>query len=164
MHTNSKTAVFAGLFLMTLAGAADAGERRGSHSPYNQSRGMHERLHQRDGRDEWRHGDRDGRHGHSDRRDHRDRHLYYGHERRRDGAHGRGRGYWHDYHHGHGHGHHRGYRHRFHNNYHYYYNAGGFYFPGYGVIAHGHRHDRHCPHWHFEDFASGFVLGAIIAD
>lgn len=56
-----------------------------------------------------------------------------------------------------------GYRHRYYNGRHYYYNTIGFYFPGYGYIHHGHRHSRHCPHWHFEGFAAGLVLGAILS-
>lgn len=60
-------------------------------------------------------------------------------------------------------GYYPGYRHRYYNGYHYYYNSSGFFFPGYGFIAYGHRHSSHCPHWHFEAFASGVILGAIIS-
>jgi hypothetical protein len=159
----------AGLLLLAI-GTADAGERRRAASPQHQTRGMIERLHDRgghrgrqdshDGSRRQQH-DRERHHGHHNvdrrRHDHRDRHhLRGGHSRH-------GGGYWYDYHH-HRASHHHGYRYRFHNNYHYYYNAAGFYFPGFGLLAHGHVHDRHCPHWHFEDFAAGFVLGAIIVD
>lgn len=66
-------------------------------------------------------------------------------------------GYWRDYHYGRAHG----YHHRYHSGHHYYYNHAGFYFPGFGFIAHGHVHHRHCPHWHFEPFAAGLILGTI---
>lgn len=176
MHKHRITGVFSGLLLLTLAGAAEAGQERQQHrSPDQRTRGMIERMHNRfdghrdgsrhensqhsRGRDQWRHDSNDRHH---DGRHHRD------HERWRDGAHRHRhspqvRGYWNDYHHGHRR-HHHAYRHRFYNNYHYYYNGAGFFFPGYGYIAHGHAHGRHCPHWHFEDFAAGFVLGAIIVD
>lgn len=186
MRTHRITGVFGGLLLLALAGAAGAEqERQKQHSPHHQTRGMIERLHnredrgrdhvsdQRRARNEWRgHHDGDrghGRHHNHDRHDRRhdggrhhhdrdrERHPHWGHESRR------GRGYWHDYHHGQRR-HHHAYRHRFYNNYHYYFNSTGFYFPGYGFISHGHAHGRHCPHWHFEDFAAGFVLGAIIID
>lgn len=61
------------------------------------------------------------------------------------------------------HRHYPGYRQRYYNGRYYYFNNSGFFFPGYGIIAYGHRHTRHCPHWHFEDFASGVILGAIIS-
>lgn len=182
MRTSGITGVLSCLLLSALSGTSNAGERQRSHSPHHQTRGMIERLHNRDGdrnlrqshegrRGEPRHHARDRRHEHGrDEGQHRregDRHLYYGHERWRDGTErhrhsSHGRGYWHDYHH-HTHRHH-GYRHRFYNNYHYYYNGAGFYFPGFGLIAHGHAHGRHCPSWHFDDFAAGFILGAIIID
>lgn len=131
---------------------------RDNNGHHDQHRGDHRNQHRRD----------DHRHGH--RNDHRNNErnhygpgyfpnhrylfpLYDG--RRRDDR----RGYWHDYHRGH----HHGYRHRHYNGYHYYYNNVGFYFPGHGYIAHGHRHTRDCPHWHFEDFAAGVILGAIIS-
>lgn len=63
----------------------------------------------------------------------------------------------------HGHGHYPGYRQRYYNGRDYYFNDTGFFFPGYGFIAYGHRHTSHCPHWHFEAFASGVILGAIIS-
>jgi hypothetical protein len=192
MRANRLAGVFGGLLLLVQAGIAEAGRegRQESRSPHQQIRGMVERLHDRgDGR----HGDADHRRDrhhdrgrHDSRRDSdRERHLYWGHERWRDGTerrrhfsnergyapghqhygrrHSPNRGYWQDFHHGHRH-HHHGYRHRVYNHYHYYYNSIGFYFPGYGHIAHGHLHGVHCPHWHFEDFAAGFILGAIIYD
>ncbi|MBN1379851.1 MAG: hypothetical protein JXA04_11530 [Gammaproteobacteria bacterium] len=69
-------------------------------------------------------------------------------------------GYWVDYHRGYKHD----YRHRYYHGHHYYYNQLGFYFPGFGFIAHGHIHNRHCPHWHFEPFAAGLILGAILSN
>lgn len=59
--------------------------------------------------------------------------------------------------------HYPGYRERYYNGRYYYFNNTGFFFPGYGFIAYGHRHTRYCPQWHFEDFASGVILGAIIS-
>ena len=113
----------------------------------------------------------DGGDRHSNRqnqpRHERDRHhqqpRYSGRERRHDNTryyNRPGPGYWHDYHYGR----HPEYRHRYYNGHHYYYNSIGFYFPGLGFIARGHVHGPHCPHWHFEPFAAGLLLGAILND
>jgi hypothetical protein len=169
LHKHSTGVFTAGLLLLAITAGADAAERERRLSQHNQTGSMQQRLHNRDGR----HADRVSRHGHERGHDHRDRHehnrherdrhLHRGHELWRNGTDGRHhRGYWHTYHHQRHHQH--AYRHRYHNNYHYYYNAAGFYFPDFGFIAHGHRHAAHCPHWHFEDFAAGLVLGAIILD
>ena len=69
-----------------------------------------------------------------------------------------GPGYWRDYHYGR----HPDYHHRYYHGHHYYYNHAGFYFPGFGFIAHGHVHGPNCPHWHFEPFAAGVLLGVIL--
>ncbi|HEX5055669.1 MAG TPA: hypothetical protein VFX02_04140 [Gammaproteobacteria bacterium] len=152
------------LLLLTLAGTAMAGESTRGTRPHHQARDRVERQHERGHGDDWNaHG-----HGHGDwQRARRDRdghghenHGYHDRDRGADHRSWQGRGYWRDYHYGH----HYDYRHRYYNNYHYYYNTSGFYFPGYGFIERGHVHGRYCPHWHFEDFAAGFVLGAIIFD
>lgn len=65
-------------------------------------------------------------------------------------------GYWDDHHR-------HGYRHKRHNGHHYYYDRAGFFFPGFGLIKHGHRHGRHCPEWHLEPFVAGVVLSAILS-
>ncbi|HEX7025991.1 MAG TPA: hypothetical protein VF268_01985 [Gammaproteobacteria bacterium] len=137
------------------------GERRDDHGHRNQHRHDHRNQHGHDNRRDQRHDLRND-HRHNNRNHYgpgyypNHRYLFPLYDGRR---HDHRRGYWHDYHRGH----HHGYRHRHYKGYHYYYNNTGFYFPGYGHIAHGHRHSRHCPHWHFEDFAAGLILGAIIS-
>ncbi|MFT6387056.1 MAG: hypothetical protein ACJAUP_000426 [Cellvibrionaceae bacterium] len=54
------------------------------------------------------------------------------------------------------------YRHKHHNGHNYYYDRAGFFFPGFGLIKHGHRHGRRCPDWHLEPFVAGVVLSAIL--
>jgi hypothetical protein len=90
--------------------------------------------------------DRDRHYGHGHNYHGGDR--YYGHPPRYFG-------YWPDYHR-------QGYQHRIYRDRHYYYNNVGFYFPGYGMIKHGHHHDRHCPHWHFDALLTGVALSLII--
>ena len=177
MRNHRTASALTGLLLLILAGTTTAGEAmRDARSPHRQTRDMTERLYDRAGRHE--HGGRNGRgdwqqarrgrdgHSHEDSWHHdRERDSHWGHEHWRENTdrHSwQGRGYWPDYHHGYHRGY--GYRHRYYNNSPYYYNASGFYFPGYGFIERGHVHGGYCPHWHFDDFAAGFVLGAIIND
>lgn len=174
MHNHRIVSALTGLLLLALAGTAAAWEpAREAHPPHQQNRGTSEWPRGHDGRHE-RGGNEDG-HRQGDRHDwvrhdnenawhhDRDRDPHWSHEHWRadNGTHSwQGRGYWRDY----DYGYHGEYRHRYYNHYHYYYNTAGFYFPGYGFIERGHVHSRYCPHWHFEDFATGFVLGAIIND
>ncbi len=44
----------------------------------------------------------------------------------------------------------------------YYSNRGGYYFPNYGYIARGHRHNRHCPSWHSRTLVAGVLLGLFL--
>lgn len=111
----------------------------------------------------WRDHDRDRHHRYRDRRHDRDRFHRY-RPLRRDHGHRRGAhrdhrfagGWW---------PHHRthGFKHRYYRGNHYYYNDFGFFFPGFGLIHHGHRHGRHCPDWHYRAFATGALLGGILA-
>jgi len=84
------------------------------------------------------------------RYDRHDRRYYHDDHRPHPSA-----GYWND---------HRrhGYRHKRHNGHSYYYDRAGFFFPGFGLIEHGHRHGRHCPEWHLQPFVAGVVLSAIL--
>lgn len=44
---------------------------------------------------------------------------------------------------------------------HYYYNNHGFYFPGLGLIKHGHQHNNHCDDWHFSALLASSILLSI---
>lgn len=94
------------------------------------------------------------------------------HRRHRDGLHfahpGHGPAPWRLYHPGHPDVHWYHWDHAFRHHHgqprHYHRVPHGFYFPGYGLIHHGHRHSRSCPDWHFEAFAWGVAAGAALDD
>lgn len=44
---------------------------------------------------------------------------------------------------------------------HYYYNNRGFYFPGLGLIEHGHQHNDNCDDWHFSALLASSILLSI---
>ncbi len=138
-------------------GKAKEKERRFINDYNNDRRDKHARHDRHDHKYDKRHGKRYG-HKHYKHHGYHNHDHYYGHNDRYYNGwnhdHHPRYGYWND---------HRkyGYRYKHHNGHHYYYNQTGFYFPGLGVIEHGHRHGRHCPEWHLESFVAAAVLGTI---
>lgn len=54
-----------------------------------------------------------------------------------------------------------GYQHKRVNKHDYYYNSKGFYFPGLGLVKHGHKHNAYCDDWHFSSLVASSVLASI---
>ena len=54
-----------------------------------------------------------------------------------------------------------GYQYRRVAKHHYYYNNRGFYFPGLGLVEHGHQHNDNCDDWHFSALLASSILLSI---
>lgn len=134
-------------------------ERHHNKHKHKHRKHKHWKHHKRHGGH--RHGDYYHDHHYGDRyyngwNRHKRHHKHYGHRyHHNDYRPHHSAGYWRDHHR-------HGYRHKRYKGHHYYYDRAGFYFPGFGLIKHGHRHGRHCPDWHLEPFVAGIALGAIL--